>query len=136
MPRSRGGPTTWENIVCACLACNVKKGGRTPHEAKMKLVRRPAKPKRNPMLTLEIRESQVRELADLAGRGLLGDRGTGLNRTLFLGHCLSNNAEIELCGFVIVALHPCAVDLTLKQCAVPLGHALRDQGQLFVPGDR
>jgi 5-methylcytosine-specific restriction endonuclease McrA len=54
MPRSRGGPTTWENIVCACLACNVKKGGRTPHEAKMKLVCKPARPKRNPMLTLKL----------------------------------------------------------------------------------
>ena len=53
-PRSRGGPTTWENIVCACLACNVRKGGRTPHEAKMKLVRRPSKPKRNPLLALKL----------------------------------------------------------------------------------
>jgi 5-methylcytosine-specific restriction endonuclease McrA len=54
LPRSRGGPTTWENIVCACLACNVKKGGRTPLEAKMRLVRKPARPKRNPMLTLKL----------------------------------------------------------------------------------
>ncbi len=54
MPRSRGGQTTWENIVCACLACNVKKGGRTPREAKMKLFRKPAKPKRNPMLALKL----------------------------------------------------------------------------------
>ena len=30
VPRSRGGETTWENVVCACLACNVKKGGRSP----------------------------------------------------------------------------------------------------------
>ena len=29
MPKSRGGPTNWENIVCCCLDCNVKKGGRT-----------------------------------------------------------------------------------------------------------
>jgi 5-methylcytosine-specific restriction endonuclease McrA len=54
VPRSRGGMTTWENVVCACLACNVKKGGRTPHEAKMKLVRRPAKPTRNPLLVLKL----------------------------------------------------------------------------------
>jgi 5-methylcytosine-specific restriction endonuclease McrA len=54
IPRSRGGMTTWENIVCACLACNVRKGGRTPHEAKMKLVRRPIKPKRNPLLALKL----------------------------------------------------------------------------------
>jgi len=50
IPRSRGGRTTWENVVCACLECNIKKGGRTPREAKMKLVRRPIRPKRNPML--------------------------------------------------------------------------------------
>ena len=54
VPRSRGGMTTWENIVCACLSCNVRKGGRTPHEAKMNLVRRPVKPKRNPLLALKL----------------------------------------------------------------------------------
>lgn len=54
MPRSRGGMTTWENVVCACLTCNVKKGGRTPHEARMKLVRKPSKPQRNPMLMLKL----------------------------------------------------------------------------------
>ena len=54
VPRSRGGATTWENIVCACVSCNVKKGGRTPHEARMKLVQRPAKPQRNPMLVLKL----------------------------------------------------------------------------------
>ncbi len=50
IPRSHGGPTTWENVVCACLKCNTKKGGRTPKEARMKLVCRPLKPKRNPIL--------------------------------------------------------------------------------------
>lgn len=54
MPRSRGGMTTWENIVCACLSCNVKKGGRTPQEAGMKLYQRPSKPKRSPTLTHQI----------------------------------------------------------------------------------
>ncbi len=33
VPRSRGGDTTWENIVCSCVACNVRKGGRTPTSA-------------------------------------------------------------------------------------------------------
>jgi 5-methylcytosine-specific restriction endonuclease McrA len=50
MPRSQGGGTNWENIVCACLTCNVRKGGRTPGQAGMRLFRRPAKPKRSPML--------------------------------------------------------------------------------------
>jgi 5-methylcytosine-specific restriction endonuclease McrA len=54
VPRSRGGETTWENVVCACLPCNVKKGGRTPHEARMKLVQTPVRPKRNPLLLLRL----------------------------------------------------------------------------------
>ena len=35
MPRSRGGRTTWRNIVTACAPCNLRKGGRTPAEAQM-----------------------------------------------------------------------------------------------------
>ena len=35
IPRSRGGRTTWENIVTACAPCNLTKGGRTPREAMM-----------------------------------------------------------------------------------------------------
>jgi 5-methylcytosine-specific restriction endonuclease McrA len=54
VPRSRGGLTSWENIVCACVACNVRKGGRTPQEARMQLIRQPAKPKRSPMLTIKL----------------------------------------------------------------------------------
>jgi len=50
LPRSRGGTTTWENVVCACLSCNVRKGGRTPHEAKMQLIRHPTRPRRNPLI--------------------------------------------------------------------------------------
>lgn len=54
VPRSRGGPSTWENIVCACLKCNVRKGGRTPQEAGMKLFRLPSKPHRNPSLSHQL----------------------------------------------------------------------------------
>ena len=54
MPRSRGGGTNWENIVCACLTCNIRKGGRTPSEAGMKLFQKPVKPKRSPTLTQQI----------------------------------------------------------------------------------
>ncbi|MDZ7618434.1 MAG: HNH endonuclease [Patescibacteria group bacterium] len=55
IPRSRGGQTAWENVVCACLACNIRKGGRTPKEAKMLLMRHPERPKRNPVLLLKLR---------------------------------------------------------------------------------
>lgn len=54
MPRSRGGDTTWENIVCSCVKCNVKKGGRTPQEAHMHLIRAPVKPKRSPLLSVKL----------------------------------------------------------------------------------
>ena len=57
-PRSQGGVASWENIVCACVACNVKKGGRTPKEAHMHLIRRPEKPKRSPMLNLKLTHSK------------------------------------------------------------------------------
>ncbi len=50
LPRSRGGLSTWENIVCACVSCNVRKGGQTPREAHMTLIRKPEKPKRSPLL--------------------------------------------------------------------------------------
>jgi len=55
MPRSRGGATTWENVVCSCITCNTKKGGRTPKEARMKLIRSPAKPKHNPLLVAKLK---------------------------------------------------------------------------------
>lgn len=44
IPRSRGGGETWDNLVSACLRCNVKKGNRTPEEANMHLIHKPKKP--------------------------------------------------------------------------------------------
>ncbi|MGB7373334.1 HNH endonuclease [Pontixanthobacter sp.] len=38
LPRRLGGKTTWENIASACAPCNMKKGGRTPKQARMKSV--------------------------------------------------------------------------------------------------
>jgi 5-methylcytosine-specific restriction endonuclease McrA len=54
VPRSQGGQSTWDNIVCACVGCNVRKGGRTPREAHMTLIRKPEKPKRSPLLNLKL----------------------------------------------------------------------------------
>lgn len=54
MPRSRGGETSWVNIVTACVKCNVRKGGRTPREANMKLLSQPKRPKRNPALSYKL----------------------------------------------------------------------------------
>jgi 5-methylcytosine-specific restriction endonuclease McrA len=44
IPRSRGGPDSWENMVVACVRCNVKKGNRTPKEAAMPLLKQPRRP--------------------------------------------------------------------------------------------
>ena len=44
IPRSRGGRTTWGNIVAACSACNIKKGGRMPETAHMIPARKPRRP--------------------------------------------------------------------------------------------
>ncbi|MEP6872623.1 MAG: HNH endonuclease [Anaerolineaceae bacterium] len=44
MPRHRGGPHTWENLVAACKTCNHQKAGRTPAEARMALLHQPSAP--------------------------------------------------------------------------------------------
>jgi len=44
MPRSRGGQTTWTNVVAACLRCNLFKGNRTVEEARLRLIREPVHP--------------------------------------------------------------------------------------------
>ena len=44
VPRSRGGGDSWENLVAACVRCNVRKGNRTPREANMRLRTQPRKP--------------------------------------------------------------------------------------------
>jgi 5-methylcytosine-specific restriction endonuclease McrA len=45
VPRVQGGKTAWNNIATACVRCNSKKGGRTPHQAGMKLLQVPYEPK-------------------------------------------------------------------------------------------
>lgn len=53
-PRSLGGGDSWDNLVCACIRCNARKGGRTPDQAGMKLIRRPERPRRNPLITMRL----------------------------------------------------------------------------------
>lgn len=71
MPRSRGGPMTWENVVCSCRVCNLRKGGRTPAEASMRLLRKPARPRWSPILALAFSPTRPKEwdpfLAHLQG---------------------------------------------------------------------
>ena len=49
VPLSRGGPSTWENVVCACLPCNVRKGNKLLDEAGLALRKPPVKPKASPL---------------------------------------------------------------------------------------
>jgi len=44
VPRSRGGRTTWDNVVTACSVCNLLKGSRLPHESGLYPRHRPAQP--------------------------------------------------------------------------------------------
>jgi len=45
IPKSRGGGDSWRNLVTACRACNLRKGGRTPDECGMRLLRPPRRPR-------------------------------------------------------------------------------------------
>ncbi len=44
VPAVKGGSRTWDNIVSCCFGCNHRKGGRTPEEAGMRLIRKPREP--------------------------------------------------------------------------------------------
>jgi 5-methylcytosine-specific restriction endonuclease McrA len=44
IPKVQGGSNEWTNVVACCRACNIRKGGRTPRQAGMQLVRKPFKP--------------------------------------------------------------------------------------------
>jgi 5-methylcytosine-specific restriction endonuclease McrA len=50
VPRSQGGLSRWENVVCSCHACNRRKGGRTPEQARMRLLRSPRRPEWTPFM--------------------------------------------------------------------------------------
>lgn len=61
VPLSKGGRDIWENVVTACLACNIRKGGRTPQQAHM------------PLLAVPYRPSWVEHLI-LSNRNILADQ--------------------------------------------------------------
>lgn len=50
VPRSQGGASRWENVVCSCHTCNRRKGGRTPEQAGMRLLRSPRRPEWTPFM--------------------------------------------------------------------------------------
>src|SRR5512143_2162058 len=54
VPVAQGGRKDWENIVTCCIGCNREKGGRTPEEAGMRLVRMPGRPASAPAIRITI----------------------------------------------------------------------------------
>ncbi len=60
IPRIMGGEDSWTNLVCACIRCNARKGGRTPEQAGMRLIRKPVRPKRNPLISLRAGDRRYR----------------------------------------------------------------------------
>jgi len=59
IPRSRGGIDSWENVVLACIDCNIKKSNRTPEEAHMPLLQKPVKPAWLPQLGARVPNEQI-----------------------------------------------------------------------------
>ncbi len=59
IPRSKGGKTTWENIVSACYACNRHKANRTPAQAGMKLLTTPGRPTWMPSVQIRVSARSV-----------------------------------------------------------------------------
>jgi 5-methylcytosine-specific restriction endonuclease McrA len=69
VPRDRGGPTSWENIVCSCIECNTRKANRTPQEARLHLIRKPKRPKWRPFVQISFtlpRHDSWKHFIDLA----------------------------------------------------------------------
>lgn len=58
VPLSRGGKSTWENVVCCCIKCNSRKGGLLPEEAGMHLVRSAVKPRWHPLVKISFTTGQ------------------------------------------------------------------------------
>ena len=54
VPVSQGGRKDWENIVTCCVSCNRRKGGRTPEEARMRLIKPPRRPDSAPAIRITI----------------------------------------------------------------------------------
>lgn len=62
IPRDAGGKTTWENIVCSCIKCNSRKANRLPHDAHMRLIRKPVRPKWRPVISLVLGNQKQHEV--------------------------------------------------------------------------
>ncbi|MGH0031540.1 MAG: HNH endonuclease [Myxococcota bacterium] len=78
VPRSLGGRTTWENVVCSCVDCNRRKGGRTPAQARLRLARRPVRPRWTPVIHNAVQSVRYDEWRPFLH--IVDDRGDGYRR--------------------------------------------------------
>jgi 5-methylcytosine-specific restriction endonuclease McrA len=67
IPRAQGGRTTWENVVCCCIDCNLSKGARTPEQAGIKLLKLPMRPRWTPTFRTQVGKVRYREWLPFLG---------------------------------------------------------------------
>lgn len=60
IPQEKGGKTSWENIVCSCIKCNMKKGNKSLKQAGMKLIKKPRKPRWQNFILVKFRSGMDR----------------------------------------------------------------------------
>jgi 5-methylcytosine-specific restriction endonuclease McrA len=65
IPKVQGGQNLWTNVVACCRSCNMRKGGRTPRQAGMRLVRKPFKPTIMEFINLYLRRKFGYELSEI-----------------------------------------------------------------------
>lgn len=61
VPRWMGGPNTWDNLVACCRKCNLKKGDKTPQQARMQLRSQPRRPHFIPYISLPCYMKAIKE---------------------------------------------------------------------------
>ena len=65
IPKVQGGPNQWTNVVACCRDCNMKKGGLTPRQAGMRLVRKPFKPTIMEFISLYLKRRFGMDLSEI-----------------------------------------------------------------------
>jgi 5-methylcytosine-specific restriction endonuclease McrA len=78
IPRSLGGKSSWENVVCSCVDCNRRKGGRTPEQARLRLHRAPARPRWTPLMNLMVSNVRYNEWRPFLSIVDAGQRSAGV----------------------------------------------------------
>ena len=79
VPRSQGGGSSWENVVCSCHGCNWRKGGRTPEQSGLRLLRKPTRPAWAPFLADTAMRGRYAEWGPFLGVSPREDSGRNPN---------------------------------------------------------